>query len=392
MFAHLRPQADDPILVLMRAFQADPRPGKVDLGIGVWRDAEGRTPVFGAVKTAEERLWRTQDTKSYVSFAGDPAFHAAVGDLLLGSVTRPRAVTATTGGTSAVQTLLALSQVARPAAQVWIPAETWPNHRVLAEHLGLATRAFTYLAPEGTGIDREVLLRDLAQAQAGDVVILHACCHNPTGIDPDPELQAEIVDSLARTGAVPLVDCAYLGFGAVPEADAAFLRRLASLPEAMLAFSGSKSFGLYRERVGLALVLLEQPGVVEAVQSQLTRLNRVNYSFPPDHGARVVTEILADPALRTAWEAELAAIRTALSANRQALAKALRARLQSDRFDGLAAQSGMFAMLPLGKERVMRMREDFAVYAVGTGRVNLAGVTPRTTDRVAEAIAAVLRD
>jgi len=391
MFEPLRPQADDPILALMRAFREDPRPDKIDLGIGVWREADGRTPVFRAVKAAEERLWRRQETKSYVSFVGDPAFHDAVARLLLGEDPPPLAAAATTGGTAAVQTLLALAQRARPETRVWIPAQSWPNHGVLATHLGLETRTFAWLDGSGAGIDRARLLHDMGGMAGGDVVILHACCHNPTGYDPDPDLRAKIVAKLAQSGAVPLIDCAYLGFGDAPEADAEFLRTLASLPEVMIAFSGSKSFGLYRERVGLALVRA-QARTTETLQSHLTNLNRVSYSFPPDHGARVVTYILKDADLREDWEAELAHIRSRLAENRAALAAALDARLGDGRFNGLASTRGMFATLPLGTARVERMRAEFAVYAVGAGRINLAGVTPQDADRVAEAIAAVLAD
>lgn len=393
MFEHLQPQAPDPILALMQAFRADPRPDKVDLGIGVWRDAKGRTPIFRAVKAAEERAWRTQDTKSYISFVGDPEFHHAVSDLLLGPAPEAqfRAASATTGGTSAVYTLLALAQTARPNAQVWIPAETWPNHWLLARHLGLKTRPFAYIDPDTQTIAPDALLRDLAQARKGDVVLLHACCHNPTGVDPDTTLQAKIVDTLAQTGAVPLIDCAYLGFGDTPEGDAAFVRRLSALPEAMIAFSGSKSFGLYRERVGLALVLTAGSQARDVIENQLTRLNRVTYSFPPDHGARAVTEILRDDTLRADWLAELDDIRATLTGTRQGLATALRTRLQSDRFDPLETQKGMFAVLPLGAARVGALREEHGIYAVGDGRINLAGVTPQNTDRIAEALADVLR-
>lgn len=393
MFEHLRPNASDPIFALMQAFREDPRPGKVDLGIGVWRDAEGRTPIFRAVKAAEERMWRTQDTKSYVSFLGDPAFHHAVSELLLGPDPEPRfrATSATTGGTSAVQTLLALAQTVRPETQVWIPSETWPNHWLLARNLGLETRAFAYIDPDTQAVAPEALLHDLAQARKGDVVLLHACCHNPTGADPDAALQAAIVDSLAHTGAVPLIDCAYLGFGDLPDRDAAFIRRLSTLPECMVAFSGSKSFGLYRERVGLCLVLTTDEQVRGSIENRLTRLNRVNYSFPPDHGARIVTEILDDDSLRADWLAELADIRTTLTETRHRLAAALRTRLQSDRFDALEHQKGMFTVLPLGAPRVEALREGHGIYAVGEGRINLAGVTPQNTDRIAEALADVLR-
>ncbi|WP_424975809.1 aromatic amino acid transaminase [Dinoroseobacter sp. S124A] len=393
MFERLTPTDPDAILALMQAFQADPRPGKVDLGIGVWRDAEGRTPVFSAVKRAEKRIWKRQETKTYVSFRGDAAFHEAVSNLLLGPATdgQWRAASATTGGTSAVQTALTLARAAHPDLRVWIPAETWPNHWVLARSLGLETRSFAYIDPDTQEIDRAGLLRDLDRAQAGDVVLLHACCHNPTGADPDAELQAAIVASLARTGAVPVIDCAYLGFGATPEEDCAFLRRLSTLPEVLIAFSGSKSFGLYRERVGLCLALADGPQARDVVENHLTRINRVTYSFPPDHGARTVTEILGDQTLRAEWQDELGSIRDAITTQRARLAEALRTRLNTDRFDRLTRQKGMFAMLPLGEARVAELRNAHGIYIVGAGRINMAGVTEETCATVADALAAVLR-
>jgi aromatic-amino-acid transaminase len=389
MFETLAPLATDPILTLMQAFRDDPRDNKIDLGVGIWREPDGRTPVFGAVKTAEHRLWQTQDTKAYTGLLGDPGFHEAVARLLFGTVPDEMAVAATVGGTSAVRQLLALTRAARPDACIWIPAQTWPNHWALARDLGLQAKPYSWLDRISGELDRDGVLRDLSGARSGDVVILHACCHNPTGADPDPDLQSAILDLLGRQGAVPLIDAAYLGFANAPEADTALIRAArAALPEAMVAFSGSKSFGLYRERVGLSVVLSDSK---PAVQSHLAVLNRMNFTFPPDHGARVVTEILSDPDLSAQWRDELVGIRATLHTARKLFADAMRQQLQSDRFDVLLGQDGMFALLPLGPARVDQLCKDHAVYAVGDGRINLAGITPQTAPRVAAALATVLR-
>ncbi|MDJ0860407.1 MAG: aminotransferase class I/II-fold pyridoxal phosphate-dependent enzyme, partial [Dinoroseobacter sp.] len=236
----------------------------------------------------------------------------------------------------------------------------------------------------------ERIIDDLSKLHGGDVVILHACCHNPTGADPDADLQNEMLALIEKHGAVPLIDAAYLGFAASPAADTGMIgEACARLPEVMVAFSGSKSFGLYRERVGLACVLSHAKA---AVQSHLAVLNRMDFTFPPDHGARCVSVILDTPDLRKIWETELERIRETLSQARSALTQELRDVLQSDRFDTCLNKRGMFLLLPLGTERVARLRHDHAIYAVGDGRINLAGITPETALPVARALARVLRD
>ncbi|WP_425092833.1 aromatic amino acid transaminase [Tropicimonas sp. S265A] len=389
MFETLTARTTDSILTLMQAFRDDPRDDKIDLGVGIWREPDGTTPVFKAVKAAEQHLWRTQETKAYVGMLGDSAFHTAVAQLLFGQAPQRMAAAATVGGTSAVRQLLALTRVARPDATIWIPRQTWPNHWALAQDLGLSAQPYAWLDRAACVLDRDAVLRDLSGVQAGDVVILHACCHNPTGADPDPDLQAAILNVLQRNGAVPLIDAAYLGFADTPEADAGWIRQAAAcLPEVLIAFSGSKSFGLYRERVGLAFVLSDHAGVV---QSHLAVLNRMDFTFPPDHGARVVTEILNDADLRRSWTEELGSIRGTLRTSRQRLAQALRAELQSDLFDVLTDQVGMFALLPLDETRVAHLREVHGIYMVGDGRINLAGVTEETCPRIASALAEVMR-
>ncbi|MCL4188305.1 MAG: aromatic amino acid transaminase [Rhodobacteraceae bacterium] len=382
----------DAIIRLMQVFRDDPRPGKIDLGVGVWRDAAGRTPVMRAVKAAERRLVETQETKTYTALAGDPAFHAALAGLLFGPGfdLATMAAAATPGGTGAVRQILELVRLADPATTVWISEPTWPNHPAIIATLGLPVRRYRHLDPATGGIDRAGMLADLARARRGEVVLLHGACHNPTGADPDIALWEEIAALLSSSGAVPFVDMAYQGFGAGLAADAAGLRLLAArLPEVLVAASCSKNFGIYRERAGLALALSPDAGTRARVAGTLAWLNRQNFAFPPDHGARVVTEILGDPGLRADWEAELTAMREGMSTNRRAFADALRAATRSDRFGFLAAGRGMFALLGLGPAEVERLRVGYGIYMVGDSRVNVAGLTPDTIPVVAAAVARV---
>lgn len=389
MFETLSPLETDAILTLMQAYRDDPRPDKIDLGVGIWREANGQTPVFKAVKRAEEALWHSQSTKAYTGLLGDPEFTHEVAGLLFGATPSGMAAAATVGGTSAVRQLLALSKTARSGTRVWIPEQSWPNHQALCDDLELEARRYAWLDQATGAIDRDAVLRDLSKATTGDIAILHACCHNPTGADADNDLQIAMLDLFERQGVIPLIDAAYLGFADTPEADTGLIRKAQNrLPEIMVAFSGSKSFGLYRERVGLAVVLSARPKVVS---SHLAVLNRMDFTFPPDHGARCVSMILREPDLRDDWLSELAAIRESLKSARTRLASALRRNLQSERYDILEHQSGMFALLPLGDTRVAKLREEHGIYIVGQGRINLAGVTEATTDRVASALAQVLR-
>ncbi|SIO51962.1 aromatic amino acid aminotransferase apoenzyme [Rhodovulum sp. ES.010] len=386
MLSRLSPQAPDKIIGLMQAFRADPRPDKIDLGVGVYRDAEGRTPVMRAVKAAEERLWRLQDSKGYVGIEGDPAFLHAIGDLTLGEAVPPDrvAAVATPGGTGAVRLALDLVRLARPDARVFIPDPSWPNHAAIAGFLGLEQADYRYYDAQSRGVDAPGMLADLERTGPGDVVILHACCHNPTGADLATGDWAAVAEVLNRTGALPLVDLAYLGFGNGVEADAAGLRLLArTLPEMLVAVSGSKTFGLYRERAGAILALTE---TAATVRGNLSNLNRQTYAFPPDHGARVVTDILTDAALRRDWQHELDAMRDRVQRLRRDLADSLRAKSGSDRFCHLAEQRGMFSLLGATPEQVSTLRERHGVYVVGDGRMNLAGLTEALIPRVSEAL------
>ena len=391
MLTGLTPQPADAILRIMALFGDDPRPGKVDLGIGVYRDTAGTTPVMRAVKTAERLLWERETTKSYTGLAGDPAFCTALRDLVLGpAVPAERvAVAATPGGTGAVHQALELVQRNAPEARVHVPVPTWPNHLSILRHIGLATTPYRYFEAATGAVDIGGMMADLGRVRAGDVVLLHGCCHNPTGANLARADWRALAGLLAERGALALVDIAYQGFGDGLEADAAGLRHLAAtLPEVLVAASCSKNFGIYRERTGVVMAIAPDAATAALAQGTLAHLNRQNYSFPPDHGARLVTMILADPALRADWQDELEGMRTTMLGNRERLAAALRAETGSDRFGFLAGHRGMFSLIGATEAQVARMREEHAVYLVGDGRLNVAGLNEANIPTVARAIAA----
>ena len=390
MFETVTPPEPDKIIRLMGMFAADARADKVDLGVGVYRSPEGTTPVMAAVKEAEHRIWAAQESKTYVGLRGDLGFLDAMRRLILGeSVPADRVAGAgTPGGTGAVRQVLETVHRLNPQATVWISDPTWPNHPAIIDHLGQKRQSYRYYDATTGGIDRAGMMADLAGAGRGDLILLHGCCHNPTGADLLPDDWQEIAALCARTGAIPFVDMAYQGFGAGLEADAAGVRLLATaLPEVLIAASCSKNFGLYRERVGTVLIVTEAKAAAEGV---LAGMNRQNFAFPPDHGARVVQEILGDEALGALWRGELEGMRRAMEGNRRALAVALRAATGSDRFGFLAAHRGMFSLIGATPAQVDRLREDHGIYLVGDGRMNVAGLTPETIPRVARALAEVL--
>ena len=391
ILSRLSPQAPDKIIGLMQAFRADPRADKIDLGVGVYRDAVGATPVMRGVKAAEARLWQSQQTKGYVAIEDDPGFLDAVRLLVLGEAVGAErvAAVATPGGTGAVRIALDLVRLANPGARVFIPDPSWPNHAAIVGHLGLEQVDYRYYDAASRELDRAGMLADLGRAGPGDVVILHGCCHNPTGADLTPADWADVAGVLERTGALALVDLAYLGFGAGVEADAAGLRMLAGrLPEMLIAVSGSKNFGLYRERVGAILAVAGDAATATLARGNLSNLNRQTYAFPPDHGARVVTDILTDAALRADWLAELDAMRARIEGLRASLADTLREISGSARFACLAAQKGMFSLIGATPEQVAAMRDAHGVYVIGDGRMNVAGLSEANIPRVARAMLA----
>ena len=391
MFEQLKSQPEDKILALIAAFRGDPRSDKIDLGVGVYKDATGLTPVMRAVKAAEKTLWETQNTKTYTGLAGDPAFADAIIDLVLGDiVARDRiAAVATPGGTGAIRQALELIRLAAPQATVWLSNPTWPNHPSIIRYLGMKSAEYRYFDEATRGVDVPGMLTDLAQVAPGDVVLLHGCCHNPTGANPTADQWAEVITLLKSRGAVPLVDLAYQGFGDGLDTDAQATRAVAAaFDECLIATSCSKNFGIYRERTGLLMAISRDAGQTKVTQGTLAFLNRQNYSFPPDHGARVVTMILTDPALRADWEAELEEIRLNMLSLRTALAAELQRLTNTDRFGYLATHRGMFSRLGTTPEVVERLRAEHGIYMVSDSRMNIAGLNATTVPILAKAIIA----
>ncbi|MCY1126786.1 aspartate/tyrosine/aromatic aminotransferase [Frigidibacter sp. RF13] len=391
MLNALKPQPADKILQLIGQFKADERSGKIDLGVGVYKDPTGLTPVMRAVKAAEHRLWQTQDTKTYTGLAGEPAFNAAMADLIFGGAAHaPRiASVATPGGTGAIRQAFELIRMAAPGATVWVSDPTWPNHTSILTYLGMTWKPYRYFDGETRGVDFAGMMEDLKAVKAGDVVLLHGCCHNPTGANLTLPEWAEVAALLERTGATPFIDIAYQGFGDGLEADAAGTRLIAErLPEVLIAASCSKNFGIYRERTGVLMALGAEAGR-DVTQANLNFLNRQNYSFPPDHGARVVTTILTDAALRADWMAELEEVRQTMLSLREQLANELRTLSGSDRFGFIAQHRGMFSRLGATPEQVERLKSEHAIYMVGDSRLNIAGLNRTTVPILARAILAV---
>lgn len=390
MLEVLNPQPQDKILQLIAMYRDDPRTDKIDLGVGVYKDATGLTPVMRAVKAAEKKLWEVEKTKTYTGLAGEPAYNAAMVQMILGDGFADRAASvATPGGTGAIRQALELIKMAAPKAKVWLSAPTWPNHPSIIKYLGMPMAEYRYFDAATRGVDFAGLMADLEGVAAGDAVLLHGCCHNPTGANLNMDQWAQVVALLARKGAVPFVDLAYQGFGDGLEEDAAATRLIAgAFPEVLIAASCSKNFGIYRERTGI-LIALTSPDRKAVVQGNLNFLNRQNYSFPPDHGARLVTMILEDDALRADWKAELEEVRLNMLSLRKALADALRMATNSDRFDFVATHRGMFSRLGLTEAQVNVLREEHGIYMVGDSRINIAGLNAKTVPILAAAIAKV---
>ena len=390
MFETLNPQPQDKILQLIALYRDDPRDTKIDLGVGVYKDATGLTPVMRAVKAAEKKLWEVEKTKTYTGLAGEPAYNAAMIQMILGDGFTDRAASvATPGGTGAIRQALELIKLASPTATVWLSNPTWPNHPSIIKYLGMKMAEYRYFDATTRGIDFAGLMADLAGVQAGDAVLLHGCCHNPTGANLNADQWAQVADLLLAKGAIPFVDLAYQGFGDGLEEDSAATRMIAAtFPEVLIAASCSKNFGIYRERTGI-LIALGDVTRRAVTQGNLAFLNRQNYSFPPDHGARLVTMILEDDALRADWKAELEEVRLSMLTLRQTLADALRMATNSDRFDFVATHRGMFSRLGLNEAQVNVLRDVHGIYMVGDSRINIAGLNARTVPILAAAIASV---
>ena len=391
MFQTLKDHPADKILELMQLYRDDPRSDKVDLGVGVYKDASGQTPIMGAVKAAEQQLWRDETTKSYVGLIGDPAFNTAMRDLILGDAVPSERLSsaATPGGTGAVRQAFELIRMASPDATIWVSDPTWPNHLSIIKYLGIPMVEYRYFDSATRAVDFDGMMQDLAKAKPGDVILLHGCCHNPTGANLTMDQWAAVADLVEKIGALPMIDIAYQGFGDGLDDDAGGTQLMASrLPELLIAASCSKNFGIYRERTGILIGISSDAKISKTTHGNLAFLNRQNFSFPPDHGARLVTMILNDDALRTQWQTELEEVRLGMLKLREDLAAELRQRTNSDRFDFIAQHRGMFSRLGATPEQVLEMRKSHGIYMVGDSRVNIAGLNATTLPILAEAMVA----
>lgn len=394
MFETLTKAPGDKILALMGEYAADSRPTKIDLGVGVYKDEKGVTAVMSAVRKAEQRILDNEKTKTYLGIAGNKGYGAAVLDLALAdSVDRSRVrIAQAPGGTGSLWVLMQLVNRARPGATVWVSDPTWPNHNPIAENSGLKIATYPYFDTETRGVQFEAMLATLDTLGKEDVVLLHGCCHNPTGANLTPDQWDEVTASLLRTGALPFIDLAYLGFGDGIEADAYGTRKiLSSVPEALVAFSGSKNFGLYRERVGAAILVARDTAEADLTQSQLLNIIRGAYSQPPDHGAEIIRTILEDADLRAEWETELNAMRGRMIRLREKLSEAIRQKSNSEDFDFIAAHRGMFSLLGLENSVVEHLKAENGIYMIGDSRINVAGIPEDRIGDLADALLAAIK-
>ena len=394
MFETLKKATLDKIFVLMAEYAADPRKEKIDLGVGVYKDPKGITPVLSSVRKAEKRLLETETTKTYKGVVGNKEFSAAILDLTLaGAVdaSRVRCVNGN-GGTGALMILTQVLGRARPGGRLFLSDPTWPNHLPLTENANLVPHFYPYFDPETRKVDFDAMMKVLDGLTGDDIVLLHGCCHNPTGANLTNEQWDLVAESLKRTGAFPLIDLAYLGFGDGLEEDAYGTRKIVtSVPESMIAFSASKNFGLYRERAGVAMAIARDAESADVVSSQMQNVIRATISQTPDHGAEVVRIILEDPELRAEWEAELKEMRERMKRLRTKLADAIRERSNSADFDFIAEHSGMFSLLGLPEDTVARLKTEDAVYMINDSRINVAGIPEDRVGELADKLLAAVR-
>ena len=397
MFESLKPVAIDPILGLMIAFKADTRPVKIDLGVGVYQDDHGRTPVMEAVKIAQARLMELETTKSYQGMAGDPDYNQRMLGQLFGeqhsimSSGRVKSIQAP-GGSGALRVGAEVIRRARPESKLWIGVPTWPNHIPLLGGAGFEIKEYPYYDMGSRQINSQAMMDALRSVPAGDMVLLHGCCHNPTGADLSHDQWDEIADLALERGFIPFIDTAYQGLGDGLDEDSYGMRMMAErLPELVIASSCSKNFGLYRERTGSITFIAETPDQADIVVSQAMSTARSIYSMPPAHGALLVSMVLGDDQLRAQWQAELEAVRLRIKSMRTLLCDSLQDNEAGMDFSHIKEQKGMFSFLGITSEQLQRLREEFGIYIVSSTRVNLAGVNSNNIEYLSQSILTVLK-
>jgi aspartate/tyrosine/aromatic aminotransferase len=393
LFESLQMMPADAILGLIAEHREDPRANKIDLGVGVYRNAAGDTPVLDSVKKAEHRLLDTQTSKSYIGTAGDPAFNAAMQAMTFAdSAPDDRLVTIQTpGGSGSLRVAAGLLLRACADTTVWVTEPTWANHVPLLGGAGLQLKPFPYYDAKRHVIEIDAMLDALRTAPKNDVVLLHACCHNPSGLDPTEDEWLAIADIIVERELVPFVDSAYQGFARNIDDDSFIIRHLAArVPEMIVSNSCSKNFGLYRDRVGTISLLSADAAISGVMSSQINNYVRTLYSVPPDHGAAVVSMILNDDALRAEWLTELNAMRDRLNDMRVLLHSELQQKAPDHDFSHLVRANGMFCFLGISADQVARMKQDFGIYMVNSSRINVAGITPENVSHLSDAIAEVV--
>lgn len=399
MFQSVTPAAPDAILGLAGAFKADANPDKINLAVGVYKDEQGNTPTLAAVTAAERWLLDNEPTKAYLGIEGLPGYGKAMRELLFGKdhdlVANGRAITfQCPGGTGALRVAGDYLAGNHAGATLWVSNPTWANHHAIFQAAGLPTQSYAYLDSVSNTLDFDAMIDALSAVKAGDVVLLHGCCHNPTGVDPTIEQWQTVATLIKDKGALPLIDFAYQGFAVDVDTDAAGLRAVLDIcDEVLVCSSCSKNFGLYRERVGALTVVAADESHLDAVESQVKAAIRRNYSNPPAHGALVVERILNDESLTKQWLDELAQMRRRVNGMRADLRQALDSRgvqLNANGNGFIEQQNGMFTMAGLTKEQVGKLQTEHAIYIVGSGRINVAGITPSNLEKLCDAIAAVV--
>ncbi|HML74285.1 MAG TPA: amino acid aminotransferase [Anaerohalosphaeraceae bacterium] len=393
MFEKLEMAPADPILGLTEAFNKDLNPNKINLGVGVYKDEAGSTPIMNSVRKAEKMLVETEKTKSYLPIPGAPAYGKVVQELVFGKGSKVIACTAQTpGGTGALRIAGEFLKKLKPNAKVWVSDPTWPNHNGVFAAAGFPVGKYTYYNPQTRSLNFDGMLASLKAMTPGDIVVFHACCHNPSGIDPTAEQWKQIAAVAKEKDLFPLIDFAYQGLGRGLEEDAEGVRILAAaVPEMVVCSSFSKNFGLYNERVGAVTLTAATQDAVDKAFSHLKITIRVIYSNPPSHGGSVVTTIMNSPELRKEWEAEVAEIRQRIKQMRELFVSTLKAKGVKQDFSFLTTQYGMFSFSGLSDDQVKTLKEKYGIYIVGGGRMNVAGMTKANMEPLCNAIAEVLK-
>lgn len=395
MFETIDVAPPDSILGITEAFNKDPNPDKINLSVGIYKDAQGKTPILPSVKEAERRILAGENNKNYKPIEGAPEYNALVQEILFGkgheALNAKRVATAhTPGGTGALRVAGDYLRKKHPTATVWLSDPTWANHEQIFKAAGLSVKYYPYFDPATNGLALDKMLTGLAAANPGDAVLLHGCCHNPTGVDPTPEQWKKIGDALAQKKLLPLLDFAYQGFGSGLREDAVGLLELCRPGAEMLICSSfSKNFGLYNERVGALTVVAGHEAAALAVLSHIKTCIRANYSNPPAHGSAIVATVLADPALRAQWENEVKQMRDRINGMRKLFVETLAKKGVKSDNSFIIRQKGMFSFSGLNKQQVETLKTRHGIYIVGTGRINVAGMTDANMDALCAAIAAV---